>query len=321
VTKKFDDTPTDSSRTERRAATPLASSSEAGYVHVVTESTAGASTRLNETRYCRMFDQVAESPVKSPRSQPRSAGMVVLARALFLLAPACSTEQSETVGQTLSLSLRTPIPAVIESDGRRVEGTGTLFFSIHGGRGASSPALFVDDESTVWYWATEEPNPSFETSRNFPWRGRFAFGIEESSRRPTRPIVDRPGLCEDECSLRFYYTEQEFNGRDGQISDWERDRGDLRMWDEAPELWRYAEFEYRFSDRVEVSFVESFDDETGRGVLQLGLVTIDVSGDGMVVEMRAHPFEVFDWYHPAITPPVPDVSEFPEETDAEWGPE
>jgi len=259
--------------------------------------------------------------MQSSRWQPGRAGTAALAWGLVLLMPACSTEQAETGGQNLFISGKTPIPAVIESNGQRVEGSGTLFFAIVGNRGTAGPAAFVDEESTIWNWSKEDPDFVGDTQQNFPWGGQFAFRIQEGSRRPSRPIDDLPGRCEDACTLRFYYTEQEFNGRDGQIRDWERDRGDLRMWDEAPELWRYAEFEYRFSDRVDVSYVDSFDDETGRGVLQLGLVTMDVSGEGMVVEMRAHPFDVADSNHPAVTPRIPDVSEFPEETDAAWGPE
>jgi hypothetical protein len=266
-----------------------------------------------------MSDHIAEMPVQSSRWQPGRAGTAALAFG-WVLWSGCSPDREAPEGFDPMGSLRTPVPLVLASDGQPVEGSGTLFFAFGGVQGFQSSAKFVDESSTVWYWSKEEPEFTGDISWNFPWAGRFEFGIPESSRRAFRPIDQRGERCKDECSLRFYYTEQEFNGRDGQISDWERDRGDLRMWDEAPELWRYAEFEYRFSDRVDVSFVESFDDETGRGVLQLGLVTIDLSGDGMVVEMRAHPFDVFDWNHPAITSPVPDVSEFPEETDAVWEP-
>ena len=233
----------------------------------------------------------------------------------------CSPDAQPTQGVVDIMSFRTPVPVVVEAGGERVVDSGTLFVSIRGDRGVYGgrrmPSAFWDSDSVPWIWATPVWIAAIDMSYSYPWTGRHELNVPETSTDTVREVVDRPVLCEEACTLRFYYTEQEFNGRDGQISDWERDHGDLLMWDEAPELWRYAELEYRFSDRVDVSYIESFDDETGRGVLQLGLVTFDVSGEDVVVEVRPHRVDVLDYRHPAIAPPrIPDVSEFPEETDA-----
>lgn len=71
---------------------------------------------------------------------------------------------------------------------------------------------------------------------------------------------------------------------------------------------RRAEFIYRVEDVVSLSSIARFDEETGYGVLNLAMVTIDVSGDQLAVSLETHPLNGNRSQDPVLAglPEIPD---------------
>jgi hypothetical protein len=219
-------------------------------------------------------------------------------------------------GTSAYISLKSPIPlVVVGDDGEWITNRGTVFVSVRESFPYEILGQYIDADGERWSWIAESTEVGFDTVRNFPQLSPHYF-TTAGERRPRRGIRYMDGTCDERCTLRFYYTEESFDGRDGEVRIWEEDRGDLRMWDEAPELWSYAELDYTFAERSEKTFMQSFDDATGLGIVSIGMVTLNLSGDDLRVTVEPHQQQMADFYHPAITPPRLDVSEFPEETDA-----
>lgn len=242
----------------------------------------------------------------------RSKGFALAILTTTAFTSGCSTsEANHSSSSVANENGRDVLHILVELDGELLADDGTIFTAVRGDSRRFS-GQFVDHEGNNWTWSPYVGRPSL-FSANFPWGVELNLRPNPDAVAPWWRLHRTDDVCLDTCTLRIYYTEQSFRPDGPYITEWSEVADRIRMWDEAPELWRYAEYEYRFSEREEVSFIESFDDATGRGVVQLGLLTMDISGDEPRITMRAYPLPVFDQWHPSFNPQLEDVATYPDQ--------
>lgn len=140
-----------------------------------------------------------------------------------------------------------------------------------------------------------------DETQGLPWEGVHSFYAS-----PALPneygFADMSYACatEPECVIHVYYSEDEI------LDSSERER----FWEESPDNWLSAEFVYRLEDRLALSTMRDFNDETGTAVLDYAMVTLVVSDGELSVSLQTKEIPVADSRHPGQGGPTrsePDV--------------
>jgi hypothetical protein len=213
-----------------------------------------------------------------------------------------SIEVESGLGPTSgTLEEQLPVLVAFTPNSLTERGVGTVYIQINDERGNRETGIrHVDRNGVAWQQLQEAPARWFEFPARYGWQGTHFF-VPTDGEQLMPHVAHDTYLCREECKLNLYYTEQVLDGSESVE----------QFWDATPELWRRAEFNYRVEDVVSLSTIARFDDATGYGVLDLAMVTIDVSGDQLAVSLETHPLNVKDLSHPAISrmPPRNDAAE------------
>jgi hypothetical protein len=197
-----------------------------------------------------------------------------------LLGFGCASYSSNGIG-----SIERYIPVVISTEGMAARDLfGSLYFRIGGTSDAFRPVgSWIDWEFRTWL--PSKPFDLFQTSFSSLrlWPDEYGFEPDEGEYFPN-VIHDRFDLCETECTIEFYYNERSARQIDPRSG----------FWDRSPEDWQYGRLEYRWEDRVRTSRLVSYDEDTGYGVLDVGMITIEPLGDELRVEIAPQTVRAMD---------------------------
>jgi hypothetical protein len=185
-------------------------------------------------------------------------------------------------------SFRSLIPLTIRGEDLSSADTqGTIFVRIQGQNAGQTTMWRAVIDGETWLRAIRARTVGeFDINYFYPWKEEHSFSMQNAPHYIHR-ISDENRLCQESCTFDVYYTDQLIT-----------DIGNTELlWNAAPERWRRAEFEYRWDDRITASSLQSYDEETGMGVVNIGMVTVDPSGDELRVTMEPQTLHLYDLGH------------------------
>jgi hypothetical protein len=93
---------------------------------------------------------------------------------------------------------------------------------------------------------------------------------------------DTDGVCRSRCLVRVWYA-----------PIWVADtRVTELLWDESPDRWMYAEMQYSDTERNELTQLREHNLDSGRGVVDAGMLTLVVGADALRLEYRTRALDV-----------------------------
>jgi hypothetical protein len=93
---------------------------------------------------------------------------------------------------------------------------------------------------------------------------------------------DTDGACRTRCLVRVWYA-----------PIWVADtRVTELLWDESPDRWMYAEMQYSDTERNELTQLREHNLDSGRGVVDAGMLTLVVGADALRLEYRTRALDV-----------------------------